>query len=315
MKDTDKQWTADARYFEYSKVANPIGHQTPKCPLANFDSRLHLEGASRIIPFDLSENLKCPSPATSPNLCANFIRIKPGESVATAPQATSQLFFVIRGEGHTEFEGGTISWTPHDLFTLPTFAATHFATSDAALYWVHDAPLLTYLGVRPDAPRFRPTLYKHEEEDRQLDKILHDPKASQRSRISVLLANKQFPQTETITHVLWAMYGVLPAGTVQLPHRHQSVALDLIIDCKPGCYSLVGETLDSEGHIVNPTRADWKTASGFVTPPGWWHAHYNESGADAHLLPIQDAGLQTYMRSLDIRFFHPEHKSHISLKG
>jgi len=35
---------------------------------------------------------------------------------------------------------------------------------------------------------------------------------------------------------------------------------------------------------------------------GLWHAHFNESGAPAHLIPIQDAGLQTYLRSLDIRF-------------
>src|SRR6266478_4670686 len=119
MKDSRTPWTADARYFEYSKVANPIGHQMPKCPLANFDSRLHEEGDSRIIPFDLSDKLKCPSPATSPNLCANFIRIKPGEQVATSPSATSQLFFVIRGEGQTEFQGETIPWSQHDIFTLP----------------------------------------------------------------------------------------------------------------------------------------------------------------------------------------------------
>lgn len=314
MDDLRDRWTKDARYFEYSKVANPIGHQTPKCPLGDFNHRLHEEGASRVIPLDLSEKLKCPGPATSPNLCANFIRIKPGERVETAPQATSQLFFVIRGTGRTEVNGEVMPWTQHDLFTLPCGSASHVAEADAALYWVHDAPLLTYLGVRPDAARFKPTLYKHEDEDRELKKIQDDPKARVRSRISVLLANRHFPQTETITHVLWAMYGVLPAGTVQLPHRHQSAALDLIIDCQPGCYSLVGETLDDQGNIINPVRADWKTASAFVTPPGWWHAHHNESGVDAHLLPIQDAGLQTYMRSLDIQFFHPHHESHISLK-
>jgi len=33
-----------------------------------------------------------------------------------------------------------------------------------------------------------------------------------------------------------------------------------------------------------------------------WHAHVNTSGADAHLVPVQDAGLQTYLRALDIRF-------------
>ncbi|HLJ08140.1 MAG TPA: cupin, partial [Acidimicrobiia bacterium] len=35
---------------------------------------------------------------------------------------------------------------------------------------------------------------------------------------------------------------------------------------------------------------------------GLWHAHHNESGQDAHLIPVQDAGLHTYLRSLDIRF-------------
>ena len=114
---------------------------------------------------------------------------------------------VIRGKGRTEFDGESIPWTPHDLFTLPVGAAMHTADSDAALYWVHDQPLLTYLGVRADAPRFEPTLYKHEDEDRELKKIQSDPCAGSRSRVSVLLANKNFKQTETITHVLWAMYG------------------------------------------------------------------------------------------------------------
>ena len=74
----------------------------------------------------------------------------------------------------------------------------------------------------------------------ELEKVENDPDASKKSRVSVLLANKEFPQTRTITHVIWAMFGVLPAGAVQLPHHHESVALDFIIDCKPGCYTLVG---------------------------------------------------------------------------
>jgi gentisate 1,2-dioxygenase len=40
----------------------------------------------------------------------------------------------------------------------------------------------------------------------------------------------------------------------------------------------------------------------FVTPPGLWHSHHNESGHPAHILPIQDAGLHTFLRTLDIRF-------------
>jgi gentisate 1,2-dioxygenase len=51
---------------------------------------------------------------------------------------------------------------------------------------------------------------------------------------------------------------------------------------------------------------DWKPASAFVTPPSLWHTHFNESGTAAYLLPIQDAGLQTYLRTLDIRFSDPD---------
>jgi len=76
----------------------------------------------------------------------------------------------------------------------------------------------------------------------------------------------------------------------------------------------LGESLDSAGNIINPARAEWKPASAFVTPPGWWHAHHSESGEEAHLLPIQDAGLQPFMRTLDIHFFHADHKAHISLQ-
>ena len=31
-------------------------------------------------------------------------------------------------------------------------------------------------------------------------------------------------------------------------------------------------------------------------------------------MPIQDAGLHTYLRTLDIHFYHPHHQSFVSLK-
>jgi gentisate 1,2-dioxygenase len=143
---------------------------------------------------------------------------------------------------------------------------------------------------------------------KELDKVQKEADAVNRSRVSVLLANKEMDQTLTITHTLWAMLGVLPVAAVQLPHRHQSVALDLILDCEPGCYTLVGTHISATGEIINPTRVDWKPYSAFVTPPGHWHAHFNESTKEAHLIPMQDAGLQTYLRALDIKFVLPNKK-------
>jgi gentisate 1,2-dioxygenase len=309
--------TADAQYFEYTKAANPIGAGLiPKVPITAFPGRLHEpNGESRIVPLELSGDLRVEGPATSPSLCANFVCITQHDPVETNPVATSEVYYVIRGRGRTEFNGDEIDWEEGDFFALPAGdAASHHAEEDAAFYWIHDAPLLRYLGVTANGPRFEPTLYQHEDAFAALKEIERDPKAADRSRVSVLLANRRFDQTRTITHVLWTMFGVLPAGAVQLPHRHESVALDYIIDCEPGCYTLLGREIDEEGNILHPHRADWQPGEAFVTPPGLWHAHYNESGAPAHLIPIQDAGLHTYLRTLDIRFFHPNHESYISLK-
>ena len=95
---------------------------------------------------------------------------------------------------------------------------------------------------------------------------------------------------------------MLPADRVQRPHRHQSVALDLITDCAPGCYTLVGAGIDDRGASSTRSGSTGRAAGAFVTPPGLWHSHHNESGRPAYLVPIQDAGLHTYLRSLDIRF-------------
>jgi gentisate 1,2-dioxygenase len=300
--------TQDALFYEYSRAADPIGSGAiPSVPHAEFSATLHEQGPTRVIPLDLSRQLGCPGPATSPSLCANFLHIRPGESIRVQPNASSQLYFVMRGRGQTQFGDTQFPWGTGDFVTLPAGnAAVHQAENDAALYWVHDEPMVRYLGARAESPTFRPTLYRAEEARAELAKAEADPEAQRRSRISVLLANRACDQTLTVTPTLWAMLGVLPVGDVQAPHRHQSVALDLIIDCQPGCYTLIGKDLDDHGRIIDPERVDWKPASAFVTPPGLWHTHFNESGTAAYLLPIQDAGLQTYLRTLDIRFSDPD---------
>jgi gentisate 1,2-dioxygenase len=215
----------------------------------------------------------------------------------------------MRGKGSTRLaDGQEFSWHAGDLFTLPAGSrVTHVASDDAALYWVHDEPLLRYLGVEARQPMFSPTLYCREAIHQALDAIVRDPSSAAANRLSVLLGNRLFPHTMTITHVVWAMFGLLPVAAVQAPHRHQSVAVDLVVDAKPGCYTMVGKSLDKNGQVANGQRFDWQPHSVFVTPPGLWHSHHNESGHPAHILPIQDAGLHTFLRTLDIRFSRINH--------
>jgi gentisate 1,2-dioxygenase len=300
-----EDWTRDARYFEYSKAANPIGSgYTSRVPVRTFSPELYADGPSRIVPLDLSKELGIElGEATSPGLLAHFVRIRGGEKLPTRPNATSELYYVLKGHGYSAVNGRLINWEKGDFVTLPAGSrSVHYAEADTAFYWVHDEPLLRYLGAEATEPRFRATKFRRADLVAELEKVASRPGANDKSRVSVLLANAEEEQTLTITHVLWAMFGVLPAGQEQRPHRHQSVALDLILDAPAGCYTLLGERLDERGEIVNPVRVDWEAGGAFVTPPGMWHAHYNQSGTDAHLIPVQDAGLQTYLRSLDSRF-------------
>jgi len=294
----------NALMFEYSSAADPVSSgSVPPIPYQEFSAHLYATGPSRIIPLDLSKSLKSATPASTPSLAASFLRVDAGETLQTSANSTSELFYVIRGSGVSESDDGEIPWSEGDFFTLPGSTARHRAQETSALYWVNDQPLLDYLGVQRSRPRFAPAHYTRSELAKALEQAASDPQAATRSRVSLILGNPGCMQTMTVTHVLWAMYGLIEPNTRQLPHRHQSVALDLIIDAKPGCYTLVGTELGSNGHIKNPTRVDWKSGSAFVTPPGYWHEHRNESGERAYLTPIQDAGLHTYLRTLDITFY------------
>jgi len=296
--------TQEAEIFEYSKAADPISSgATPRVPITVFSPSLYEAGATRVVPLDLSKELKTPYPVTGPSVLANFVRIKAGESLPTSADATSEFFYVIKGSGHTTTENGSISWSEGDIFALPGMAATHHADTETNFYMVNDSPLLEYLGVEKSKKRFQPTLYTRSSILAELEKAKNDPNAGKRSRVSVLLANKNFAQTMTITHTLWAMFGIVSPGSRQLPHRHQSVALDFVADAKPGVYTLLGPELDAQGNIKDATRVDWVKGAAFVTPAGYWHEHVNESGADAFVMPIQDAGLHSYLRTLDIQFY------------
>lgn len=294
----------NAEYYEYATSADPIGlGLINPIPFRTFLHGLHETGPTQLIPLDTRDLLNCPYPATSPALLSNFIHILANENITISVNATSQLYYVIRGCGHSSVGDLKIPWNTGDFFLLPANSVVHHhADSEAAFYFVHDEPLLAYLGAKADKPQFNPTLYTAETAAAALQQAIEKSKVKQENRLSVLLANRKFPQTRTVSHVLWAMFGALLPDQVQPPHRHQSVAIDFAVDCQPGCYTLIGKELDRQNHIVDPVRVDWVPYSVFITPPGYWHSHHNESGVQAHVIPLQDAGLHTYLRTLDIQF-------------
>jgi gentisate 1,2-dioxygenase len=287
-------------YFEYLAAADPT---IPEVPIGRFPAELHLAGPSRIVHFDHSKELMTDYPATSPNCLASFVRIELGNTLTTEIQASSHLFYVLRGRGEIKTLRGSTKWAHGDIITLPASGSITFrAEKDGALFWVNDSPVLHYLDAKPVTQTFNPVRYEAAWLRTEVRRTAAEPGAAKRNRIGILLANPACPLTRTITPTLWSLLEVVPAGMILPPHRHNSVALDLAITGCSNGYTLLGREIDAEGNIKNPVRVNWEDGSAFTTPPMLWHEHHNESAHEAWVLPVQDAGPVTYGRILEIKF-------------
>lgn len=77
---------------------------------------------------------------------------------------------------------------------------------------------------------------------------------------------------------------------MQRPHRHNSVAVSLVIQGEH-CYSLI----DGE-------RKDWAPWATTITPPVSVHSHHNDGDELAMFLIVQDGGLYYHARAMGFEF-------------
>jgi gentisate 1,2-dioxygenase len=274
--------------------------------------------------------------ATSPNLLASFIVLDENKQhdneshfiqfnrsvMDEEINASSHLFYTLHGkcrftlkeeyhaigeeygEWYIDIKETEFTVESGEIFICPAFLALTIANvlenEKTEIYYVNDSPLLNYLGAKAEKQIFKPCVYDKKFIQEKLQH-LSDPN---KNRKGILLSNIDTEKigVNTITPTLWSLYNELPPNTVQRPHKHNSVALDLCIRCtdSDNIYTLVGDELDENGNIVNPTKINWKQGEMFITPPGLWHTHNNVGNTFAYILPIQDAGLLLYQRILGI---------------
>lgn len=291
--------------YEYSKNSIP---EMTDVPPGVFPASIYQDiQQTKVFPLDTRSTLQTEYPATAPNLLASFIKMMPGEHLKLQANCTSHLFFVIEGNGVVLVNNTRDPWGEGDLFVLSGKETIQLFCShdtECVLYWVNDTPLLEYLGVRFHVEKFTPTFFRRDILYQNLEQVRHDDDSHKRNRIGILMGNeKTDASTKTITHVLWSLLNSLPKQSKQRPHKHNSVAIDLCVSGgSENVYTLMGPELDEEGWVKNPLRINWINGGVFITPPGWYHSHHNDSDIDAIVLPIQDAGLYTYQRTLDLRF-------------
>lgn len=291
--------------FEYEKNVNPHLNNVPffEKDINSCDYGINIIDFSTI--FNVSHR------STTPNLLASFIKLNKNETIELDNNesivdfnATSHLFYIIKGECSIYIDNNEEQQVCFgDILISPCFNSLKIKNTseeELQIYYINDSPLVNYLGNKAHKKIFKLAIYKNEFILQKLNELSNP----NNNRKGILLSNKdtELLGVNTITPVLWALYNELPPNTIQKPHKHNSVALDLCVKCgdSENIYTLIGDELDENGNIVNPKKVFWREGCMFITPPGLWHSHNNVGNTYAYVLPIQDAGLLLYQRILGI---------------
>lgn len=291
---------ARGRFFNTGNGFNVVNPPVPDHLFVDEPTRaLDPATPTGLIACDISAALACPFPATSPLVLARYGRIRAGETLTTDFAASATIVYVMRGDGTTVSGDEAVSWSAGDLLILPggTPAVHTAAGTDAVLWLVTNEPQLAFENLRPPAPGDAPTElvhYRADEITRQID-LLYDIGRNEAIAGSALIfsADKQ-EATRNILPTLTVAMNSLPGGVVQRPHRHNSVAVSLVIKGER-CFS-----------IIDGKRKDWEPWATTITPPVAVHSHHNGGNEQALFLIIQDGGIYYHTRAMGFEFAeHP----------
>ncbi len=287
---------ARGRFFN---TGNAFNVQLPPVPDHIFTEEpvLALDPAAPtgLIACDISAVLGCSFPATTPLVLIRYARIRAGESLRTEFNASGVLVYVISGAGSTDCGEERVEWSAGDVLVLPGgVAQTHQAAGADAVLWIAtNEPQLAFENLRAPAPGQAPTElvhYRAEEIARQIA-LLYDVGRNEQIAGSALIFSSQGQEnTRNILPTLTLAMNSLPGGAVQRPHRHNAVAVSLIIRGER-CYS-----------VMDGRRKDWAPWATTITPPVSVHSHHNAGNEQALFLIVQDGGIFYHTRAMGFEF-------------
>ena len=287
---------ARARFFNSGNAFNIKLPSVPNAVFADEPARaLNASTPTGFIACDASGEMECPFPATSPLLLARYARIRLGETLVDEPQASGVIHYVIEGAGQTSAASEQIEWNAGDVFVVPGGGSiTHTASdSDAVLWVVSNEPHVRFEKLQPPAQESAPTSvvhYRADEIDRQIEQLYHIGQDQETAGTALIFSSDKQQDSRNVLPTLTLAMNSLPGGAMQRPHRHNSVAVSLVIQGEH-CYSLI----DGE-------RKDWAPWATTITPPVSVHSHHNDGDELAMFLIVQDGGLYYHARAMGFKF-------------
>jgi gentisate 1,2-dioxygenase len=249
-----------------------------------------------IINCDSSAELDLTCPATAPNVLARYATIRAAQSLIISANASTLVFYVIRGSGRSESHGDPIHWSEGDVFVLAgrqDIRLTASGTMNAVLWVVGDDPLMAFFDLTTKSKSsagLSPVHYLAEDIERQLALIYSTDQELDTAGRAVIFSSKEYDAIRNIAPVLTLALNTLEPGEQTRPHRHNSVAVMLVLNGE-NCHSMAGNK-------VKP----WIQHTTTVTPPFAWHTHHNDGDKLAKLLIVQDGGFYTHARVTGFSF-------------
>lgn len=266
-------------------AAKPSAHVFADEAKQAFDADAH----TGMIDLDRSSNPGGGSPATTRNLLARYLVIREGEEFEFSAQATTVLFYVLKGNGRSFQESEVIEWNTGDAFLFPggDSILNEAPGGDAVLFVVTDEPFVSDTGCsvpsREDS-RVKSTHYvaktvaaRLEDMESQRDAMAAKPEQAPAQTI-LIFGSSQFEHLGSVTPTMSAGIATLAAGAEQRPHRHDAETISLCLECE-GVYSMI------EGN-----RIDWVTNTALLTPACALHSQHSNGESRMFSFFVQDRG-------------------------
>ena len=290
------QAQARALYFNTGNAFNQKLTEVPDQSFIDEPARaLNPASPTGLINCDRSHDLGTAYPATTPLVLVRYARIRAGESLRAEFVASGVVVYVMVGSGTTACGKEQISWQPGDVFVLPGNVSHLYSAgvNDAVLWIVTNEPQLAFEHLRGPAEGNAPTDLVHfpaQEIERQVDLLYEVGRGNDIAGSALIFSSTQQEASRSVLPTLMVAMNSLPPGGSQRSHRHNSMAVSLVIE-GDRCHSM-----------VDGRRKDWSQWATTVTPPTAAHSHSNGGDKWAKFLIIQDGGIYSYTRALGFEF-------------
>jgi gentisate 1,2-dioxygenase len=140
-------------------------------------------------------------------------------------------------------------------------------------------------------PKFHPAVWRYGEAKPKLAQAGDFVPVEMAERRNLIMVNPIEGNIYATTRNLVAAYQMVKAGETARSHRHTPAALRLVLDAKPGTFT-----------IVNGARVDMLPGDVVLTPSWSWHGHVNQSEGASYWIDFLDV---PFVQHAEAMFYEP----------